>query len=83
MRKPKGLGDDGYRGRKLCPPGSAAGAQRAVDGAVFGTVNLPCIVTWAIGGTAMGRILSDDRRRRIVSGVLGLLLLWTVYLINT
>lgn len=51
--------------------------------AVFGIVNLPCICTWAYAGTAIGRVLTDDRRRRIVNGFLGLLLVGTVVLINT
>ena len=50
--------------------------------AVFGAVNLPSIIVWAGGGTMMGRLLSDDRTRRIVNGILGLLLVWTVWLIN-
>lgn len=50
---------------------------------VFGAVNLPCIMTWAAAGTAIGRVLSDDRRRRQINVVLGLLLVATVYLINT
>ncbi len=49
---------------------------------VFSIVNLPCICTWAYAGTAIGRLLTDERRRRIVNGFLGLLLLGTVVLIN-
>jgi threonine/homoserine/homoserine lactone efflux protein len=49
---------------------------------VFGAVNLPSIIVWAGGGTMMGRLLSDDRTRRVVNGILGLLLVWTVWLIN-
>ena len=50
--------------------------------AVFASVNIPSVVVWAAGGTMMGRILGDDRTRRIVNGILGLLLVWTVWLIN-
>jgi threonine/homoserine/homoserine lactone efflux protein len=64
-------------------PGSGsllAGA--AVLAAVFGLVNLPCISAWAAAGTAIGRLLTNPRRRRIINGFLGLLLVATVYLIN-
>lgn len=50
---------------------------------LFGVVNLPCITVWAAGGSAMARLLDDDRRRRITNAILGLLLVATVYLINT
>ena len=49
----------------------------------FGLVNLPSITAWAAGGTAMNRFMTNDKRRRIVNGILGLLLIYTVYLINT
>ncbi len=51
-------------------------------GSVFWAINLPCIATWAAGGTMVGNLISDDRRRRIINGALGLLLVGTVYLIN-
>ena len=51
-------------------------------GLVFWLVNLPCIASWAVGGTVMGGMLSDDTRRRQVNIALGLLLVATVYLIN-
>lgn len=51
--------------------------------AVFGAVNLPCICTWAVAGTGMGRLLNDDRSRRLVNTILAMLLVGTVYLINT
>ena len=60
------------------PALSGAGALTAV----FAVVNLPCITTWAAAGTGIGSLLTDDRRRRIVNGALGLLLLATVYFIN-
>ena len=49
----------------------------------FGLVNLPSITAWAAGGTAMNRFMTNDKRRRIVNGILGVLLIYTVYLINT
>lgn len=49
----------------------------------FGLVNLPSITAWAGGGTAMNRSMTNDTRRRVVNGILGLLLVYTVYLINT
>lgn len=51
--------------------------------AVFGVVNLPCVTTWVMAGTGIGKLLTDDRSRRIVNGVLAALLVGTVYLINT
>ncbi len=50
---------------------------------VFGIVNLPCICTWAAAGTGLGRLLTNDRRRRAINALLGALLVGTVYLINT
>ncbi len=49
---------------------------------VFGLVNLPCIGTWVVAGTGIGRLLTNDRSRRVVNGVLAALLVGTVYLIN-
>ncbi len=51
--------------------------------AVFSIVNLPCVSTWALAGSAIGRLLTNDRRRRIVNAFLGLLLVGTVFLINS
>ena len=64
------------------PPGEPLVRSVLLMAAVFGAVNVPCIVVWAAGGTAMGRLLGDSRRRRIVNGVLGLMLVYTVWLIN-
>lgn len=50
---------------------------------IFVAVNLPCITTWAAVGTGIGRLLTSQRRRQAVNGVLGLLLVGTVVLINT
>ena len=58
-------------------------AGTAVLSGVFAIVNLPCISTWAAAGTAIGRIMTDDRRRRLVNGGLAALLIGTIYLINT
>ncbi len=55
----------------------------ALLGVVFATINLPCIATWTAAGSAIGRLLTDDRRRRFVNAFLALLLVGTVYLINT
>lgn len=49
---------------------------------IFVAVNLPCITTWAAAGTAIGKLLTSEKRRRIVNGVLGLLLVGTVFMIN-
>lgn len=48
----------------------------------FALVNLPCIATWAAAGTALGRLLTNDRRRQVVNGTLGVLLIGTTILIN-
>ncbi len=50
--------------------------------AVFSVVNIPCISTWALAGSGIGRLLTNDRRRQVVNAVLGLLLIGTVVLIN-
>ncbi len=50
--------------------------------AVFSVVNIPCISTWALAGSGIGRLLTNDRRRQMVNAVLGLLLVGTVVLIN-
>jgi threonine/homoserine/homoserine lactone efflux protein len=65
------------------PDGEAIFPQVLWYVCVFSLVNLPCITAWAAGGTAMARILEDRRRRTVTNGVLGLLLVGTVYLINT
>lgn len=49
---------------------------------IFAVVNLPCIVTWAAAGTAMGRLWDDAGKRRTANWILALLLLFTIYLIN-
>lgn len=54
----------------------------AVLAGVFAIINLPCIATWAAAGTAVGRVMRDDHRRRAVNGALALLLVGTIYLIN-
>ena len=65
------------------PPDLPLFTSTAVMVGVFGAVNMASITTWAAGGTAMSRLLTNDRRRKIVNGILGLLLVATVYLINT
>ena len=50
---------------------------------VFAVINLPCITTWVASGTAIGKLLTNTRRRQTVNGILGLLLVGTVILINT
>lgn len=49
---------------------------------IFVAVNLPCITTWVAAGTGIGRLMTNEKRRRAVNGVLGLLLVGTVFLIN-
>ncbi len=48
---------------------------------VFGIITLPCLCVWAAAGNAIGRLLTNDRRRQVINGLLGLLLVATVYLI--
>jgi threonine/homoserine/homoserine lactone efflux protein len=64
------------------PAGQAVFPRVLLFVGVFSAVNLPCITAWAAGGTAMARLLDDDRRRAVTNGLLGLLLVGTVYLIN-
>lgn len=64
------------------PAGSPLTESALVLVAVFWAVNLPCITSWAVGGTAMGRLLQNERRRRQVNLMLGLLLVATVVAIN-
>lgn len=45
-------------------------------------VSIPCIMTWAAAGTAIGRLLTNKRRRRVVNVFLALLLVGTIVLIN-
>ncbi len=69
--------------------GSFLGPEQSLVGGtaslalVFGMVNLPCICAWAAAGTGLGRLLTNERRRRAINGVLAALLVGTVYLINT
>lgn len=65
------------------PPDLPLFTSTAVMVGVFGAVNMASITTWAADGTAMSRLFTNDRRRKIVNGILGLLLVATVYLINT
>jgi len=64
------------------PAGQAAFPPVPLFVGSFSAFNLPCITAWAAGGTAMARLLDDDRRRAVTNGLLGLLLVGTVYLIN-
>ena len=65
------------------PGNSSVLANALLLTVVFAVVNLPCIATWMVAGTGIGRLLTDDRSRRVVNGVLAVLLVGTVYLINT
>lgn len=65
------------------PAGQPLGPSVALITVVFAVVNLPCIFTWAVAGSAIGRLLVDDRKRRILSVLLAALLVGTVYLINS
>lgn len=65
------------------PDGSSVVANALLMTLVFGIVNLPCVTTWVVAGTGIGRLLTNDRSRRIVNGILAALLVGTVYLINT
>lgn len=48
---------------------------------LFGIVNLPCIITWAMGGALASRSLDDPRRMQIANRILGVLLAATALLI--
>jgi threonine/homoserine/homoserine lactone efflux protein len=63
-------------------PGRGVFAAAGLMALVFGLVNLPCIMTWAAAGSAIGRLLTDERWRRALNIVLALLLVGTIYLIN-
>jgi threonine/homoserine/homoserine lactone efflux protein len=44
---------------------------------VLATVNLPCIATWAVGGSALRGWLADARRHAVFNGTMALLLALT------
>jgi len=46
--------------------------------ALFSMVNLPCIATWAALGATLKRWLTHDRWRRLVSGAIALLMVYSV-----
>ena len=46
--------------------------------AVFSIVNLPCICTWAVLGATLKRWLTHDRWRRLFSGAIALLTVYSV-----
>ncbi len=46
--------------------------------AVFSIVNLPCICTWAVLGATLKRWLTQDRWRRLFSGAIALLTVYSV-----
>ncbi len=49
---------------------------------IFMVVNIPCVLVWAAAGSGMGRLLTHRVGRRIVNGLLAVLLLGTVFLLN-
>lgn len=49
--------------------------------ALVAVINLPCILTWMLGGSYTSRFLDDPRKLRPVNRVLGILLAATVVLI--
>ena len=63
------------------PSGVAVITASAALTAVYVAIHLPSVALWVIAGTAVGKLLADDRRRRIVNGVLGALLAATVVLL--
>ncbi|HET7608757.1 MAG TPA: LysE family translocator [Gammaproteobacteria bacterium] len=50
----------------------------AVMCGVFAIVNLPCIATWAALGATLKRCLTQDRWRKIFSGAIALLMVYSV-----
>ena len=64
------------------PSGAPLVASALLLTAVFAVIAFPCITVWAAGGTAMGRLFDDQKRRRQVNLVLALLLVATVVAIN-
>ncbi|MEC9345869.1 MAG: LysE family translocator [Pseudomonadota bacterium] len=55
------------------PPDGGVAAVLAIT-AVFGVVNLPCILSWAAFGSAFRRLLADPRHARIFNRVMAVLL---------
>lgn len=47
--------------------------------AVFGIVNLPCVSSWALFGSAMRRVLGDAQKVRIFNWVMAVLLVASLY----
>ena len=72
----------GTKGKRHALPNSKNLMHQPLLAGVFGVINIPCITTWALGGTAMGHMLRSDRQRRQLNVGLGLLLVATVYMIN-
>lgn len=64
------------------PPDQSVLLGTAVITGTFMLIGFPSITTWAAARTAIGRILTNNRRRLAVNTGFGLLLLYTVYLIN-
>jgi threonine/homoserine/homoserine lactone efflux protein len=50
----------------------------AVMCGVFSIVNLPCIATWAALGATLKRWLAEDRWRKLFSGAIALLMVYSV-----
>lgn len=50
---------------------------------VFGIVNVPCVGSWALFGTALGRLLQNPRVVRVFNGVMALLLVASIVPILT
>lgn len=63
------------------PSGSSVIATSAALTALYVGIHLPSVAAWVVAGTAIGKLLTDDRRRRIVNRVLGVLLAATVVLL--
>ena len=63
------------------PSGQAVITASAALTALYVGIHLPSVAAWVVAGTAIGKLLTDDRRRRFVNGVLGSLLAATVFLL--
>jgi threonine/homoserine/homoserine lactone efflux protein len=60
-------------------PNSSSMVDVLLMAVLFAAVGLPCVMTWALGGVALRRVLQDPRSVRIFNGVAAALLVASLY----
>jgi threonine/homoserine/homoserine lactone efflux protein len=63
------------------PSGQSVVLASATLTGVFVVIHAPSVTVWVTAGTAIGRVLTNDRRRRVVNTFLAALLVATVFLL--